>query len=199
MVRRTAQMPQMSCTTAPTVPATWTSLLAPMVAAFWCPSSEFFPSSRVSRKQCIKSNASQNLNLKSILCIWISSSAVTVWMTVETAVMRSAACTAPAPVKSSPARMECVFHQRMYAMVIQTVKTALMNSRACAGVQNPPVHLENSCAILGSALTSTRSATIKGTALTTVMRRAVVRHHSYLGKGSLYGCAQKIQYLARQE
>lgn len=113
--------------------------------------------------------------IKPILCINFSS-AVTAWMTVGTAVTRSAARTAPAPVRSSPARMECVSHQCMYVMVIQTVRTALMNLRACAEVQNPRVHLENSCAILGSALTSIRSATIKATALTTVMRRAVVRH-----------------------
>lgn len=97
-------------------------------------------------------------------------------MTVGTAVMRSAACMALAPAGSSPARMEGVSHQRMHVMVIQIARMALMNLRACAGAQNPPVHLDNSSAILGSASTSTMSATSRGTALTTVMRRAAVRH-----------------------
>lgn len=109
------------------------------------------------------------LNLKPSL-------AVTGRMIAEMAAMRSAACTTPAPVMSSPARMECVSHQCLYATDSQIVGTALMNWRGCARAPIPPVRLDNSCANLGNALTIPRFATSRGIARTTVMRRAVVRH-----------------------
>lgn len=90
--------------------------------------------------------------------------------------MRSAACTTPAPVMSSPARMECVSHLRLYATETQTVGMALMSWKDCAGAPNQPAHLDNSCANLGNALKIPRSATSRGIVRTTVMRRDVVRY-----------------------
>lgn len=58
-VRRTAQTPQMSCRTAPIAPATWTSLPAPMVAAFWFPFST--------------SLLLQPYTIMTFFCVWIVS------------------------------------------------------------------------------------------------------------------------------
>ncbi len=133
-----------------------------MVAAFWFPSSEFSPSSRISRKQCIKSNASQNQNLKSICASESPLSCDRVNDCGDSSDEIGCVYRTCSSQEFTCQNGVCIPSTYVCDGYTDCQGTALMNSRACAGVQNPPVHLENSCAILGSALTSTRSATIKG-------------------------------------